>query len=183
MIGVLATFSVAEMKDAETGEELFREHCALCHPDGNNIIYPSKSLRKADLLANKITTISDIVKQMRHPGEGMVAWSETRLPDSDALKIADYIMKTFGQAETERAETGEELFKKHCALCHPDGNNIIYPSKSLRKADLLANKIITISDIVKQMRHPGEGMVAWSETRLPDRDALKIADYIMKTYK
>ena len=52
MIGVLVTFSLAEMKDSKTGEELFREHCALCHPDGNNIIYPSKSLRKADLETN-----------------------------------------------------------------------------------------------------------------------------------
>jgi len=95
MIGGLVTFSLAEMKGSKTGEELFREHCALCHPDGSNIINPGKSLRRADLEANKIMTKSDIVKKMRHPGKGMSSWSAASLPDSDAQKIADYIMETF----------------------------------------------------------------------------------------
>jgi len=95
MIGGLLTFSLAEMKDSKTGEELFRENCAICHPDGGNIINPSKSLRKADLEANKIMTKSDIVEKMRHPGKGMSTWSAASLPDNDAEEIADYILKTF----------------------------------------------------------------------------------------
>lgn len=54
---------------------------------------PTKS--KAQPEANKIMTRYDIVEKMRHPGEGMSFWTATSLPDSDALEIADYVMKTF----------------------------------------------------------------------------------------
>ena len=175
VIGGLVTFSPAEMKGSKTGEELFKEHCALCHPDGSNIINPSKGLRRADLVANKIMTKSDIVEKMRHPGKGMSSWSAASLPDGDAEEIADYIMETFGPAEMKSGKTGEELFREHCAFCHPDGNNIIYPSKSLRRADLEANKIMTKSDIVEKMRHPGKGMTSWSAASLPAEDGEEIA--------
>jgi cytochrome c6 len=95
MMGGLLTFSLAEMKSNKTGEELFKGNCAICHPDGGNIINPSKTLRKVDLEANKITTKSDIVMKMRHPGKGMSTWSAASLPDSYAEDIADYILKTF----------------------------------------------------------------------------------------
>jgi cytochrome c6 len=183
IIGGLVTFSLAEMKTSKTGKELFKEHCALCHPYGSNIIHPGKSLRKADLEANNILTKSDIVEKMRHPGKGMSSWSAASLPDKDALEIADYIMKTFNIAEMKSGKTGEELFQEHCALCHPYGSNITHPGKSLRKADLEAHNIMTKSDIVEKMRHPGKGMSSWSAASLPDKDALEIADYIMKTFK
>jgi cytochrome c6 len=95
MIGALVTFSLAEIKSSQHGEELFKKHCSVCHPDGGNIINPGKSLRKADLEANKIMTKSDIVDKMRHPGKGMSSWSAASLPDSDAEEIAGYILKTF----------------------------------------------------------------------------------------
>ena len=95
IIGGLVTFCTAEVKSSKTGEELFKENCAICHPDGGNIINPSKTLRKADLEANQIRTKADIVEKMRHPGKGMSTWSASTLPDSDAEEIADYILKTF----------------------------------------------------------------------------------------
>jgi len=95
MISGLVTFSLAEIKSATTGGEQFKKHCALCHPDGTNIIYPGKSLRKVDLETNNIITTSDIVEKMRHPGKGMSSWSAASLPDSDAQEVADYVMKTF----------------------------------------------------------------------------------------
>jgi len=95
MLGGLETFGLSEMTGSKTGEELFKENCAICHPDGGNIINPSKTLRKADLEANKIITKADIVYKMRHPGKGMSTWSAASLPDSDAEAIADYILKTF----------------------------------------------------------------------------------------
>ena len=91
----LPVSSPAEMAVSKTGEGLFKDNCAICHPDGGNIINPSKSLRKADLEINGIRTKSDIVDKMRHPGKGMSTWSAATLPDSDAEAIADYILKTF----------------------------------------------------------------------------------------
>ena len=94
IVGNAAT-GFSDEKSGMTGEELFKEHCALCHPDGANIIYPAKSLRKADLETHGIRTKADIVNKMRHPGKGMTSWSAATLPDSVAEKIADYILTTF----------------------------------------------------------------------------------------
>ena len=94
-IGGFAAAGVAEKKAPATGEALFKEHCALCHEDGGNIINPTKTLRRADLLAHGIKTRADIIRTMRHPGKGMTTWSAATLPDDKAGLIADYIMKTF----------------------------------------------------------------------------------------
>jgi cytochrome c6 len=78
-----------------TGEELFKAHCTACHPDGSNIVNPKKTLHKKDREANNIKKPEDIVKIMRHPGPGMTAFDKATIPDTDAKKIAEHILKTF----------------------------------------------------------------------------------------
>ncbi len=87
---------------------------------------------------------------------------------------------------------GEALFKQHCAVCHPDGGNVINPQKTLHKKDLAANNIRTAEDIVKKMRNPGPvpthpqewgGMKIFDEKKISDEDALKIAEYVMSKFK
>ncbi len=85
--------------------------------------------------------------------------------------------------ESPKARGGEELFKEHCAVCHPDGGNIVNPKKTLHKADREANAIKTAADIVGKMRNPGPGMSTFDKAALPDRDAKKIAEYIIRTFK
>lgn len=80
---------------AKSGEELFKQHCAVCHPDGGNIINPKKTLLRENREANGIKTAEDIIKNMRNPGPGMTKFDETMLPEQDARAIADYVMKTF----------------------------------------------------------------------------------------
>jgi cytochrome c6 len=88
----------------KTGESLFKEHCAACHPNGGNILNPQKTLFKKDLKVNNIQTAADIVKKMRNPGPfpthpqewaGMKMFDEKTIPEDDALKIADHILRTF----------------------------------------------------------------------------------------
>ena len=83
--------------DGKSGEALFKEHCALCHPDGGNIVNPKKTLHKKDLDANKIRSKDDIVKIMRKPGPGMNTFDAKLVSDKDAKEIAEYILKTFGK--------------------------------------------------------------------------------------
>jgi cytochrome c6 len=87
-----------------TGESLFKEHCSACHPDGDNILNPKKTLKQKDLEANDIRTAEAIVKKMRNPGPvpthpqewaGMKMFDKNKISDEDALKIAEYILKTF----------------------------------------------------------------------------------------
>jgi cytochrome c6 len=93
-------------------------------------------------------------------------------------------------ASTE--QSGESLFIKNCASCHPNGGNILNPKKSLFKKDLEANNILKAEDIVRIIRNPGPapthpqewaGMTMFDEKKISNEDALKIADYILKTFK
>jgi cytochrome c6 len=88
----------------KSGEALFKENCSSCHPDGGNILNPDKTLYKKDREAHNIRTAEDIVKKMRNPGPapthpqkwaGMTMFDVTKISDDEALKIADYILKTF----------------------------------------------------------------------------------------
>lgn len=79
----------------KTGEELFKQMCAQCHPDGGNTVNQKKTLHRQSLVANNITKPEDIVKIMRNPGAGMNKFDEAALPEKDALTIAEYILNTF----------------------------------------------------------------------------------------
>ena len=80
---------------AKSGEALFKEHCAVCHADGGNIINTQKTLHSKALAASKITTPEDIVNILRNPGKGMPKFDETTIPAKDATAIAEYVLKTF----------------------------------------------------------------------------------------
>lgn len=92
-LGMVASASVATA--AINGAAEFKEHCAACHADGGNLINPAKTLSKADRLKHGIKTSKDLIKIMRKPGPGMTAFDEKTLPEKEAKKIADYILKNF----------------------------------------------------------------------------------------
>jgi cytochrome c6 len=100
LVSVLAVCCVGAVASAEkasndAGAKEFKEHCAICHPDGGNIINPRKTLRKGDREANNVRTEADIIKIMRNPGPGMNAFDQKTISDAKAKDIATYILKTF----------------------------------------------------------------------------------------
>jgi cytochrome c6 len=108
-----------------------------------------------------------------------------------ALMALVLISQSFAE-EAAKESTGEALFQKNCASCHPNGGNIFNARKTLSKKDLEANNITTAGDIVKKIRNPGpapthpqtwSGMKKYDEKVLPDDDALKIGEYILKTFQ
>ncbi len=78
-----------------SGEAGFKQHCAVCHVDGGNIVNPQKTLHKQDRDANGVTTAEDIVKLMRNPGPGMITFDTNTVSDKEAMEIANYILTTF----------------------------------------------------------------------------------------
>jgi len=80
---------------AASGEELFKQHCDACHPDGGNIIKPQKTLHKKNLAKDGIKDWKGVVKNMRKPGEGMTKFDVKTISDKDAKAIAEYVLKTF----------------------------------------------------------------------------------------
>ena len=100
MIIAAGAFAVNGFADTKKGEKIdgakeFNEHCAACHPDGGNIINAKKTLKKADLAANKLAKVNDIVKYMRNPGPGMTKFDEKTIDAKEAKAIAEFILKSF----------------------------------------------------------------------------------------
>ena len=54
--------------------------------------------------------------------------------------------------------------------------------KTLHKKDRDANNVKTPQDIINKMRNPGPGMTQFDKKTISDKDAKKIADYIIKTF-
>lgn len=79
-----------------TGEQLYKQHCAVCHPSGGNTITPAKTLSvKGMAERGTVKSAEDVVKSMRNPGPGMNKFDESMISDEDALKIGEYVMATF----------------------------------------------------------------------------------------
>ncbi len=91
----IGTMAFAEKWSKNPGEAKFKELCAMCHPDGGNIINSKKTLNKKDREAHGIKSAAEIIKIIRTPGPGMLAFDAKTVPDKDANEIAQYILKTF----------------------------------------------------------------------------------------
>ncbi|HTP64914.1 MAG TPA: c-type cytochrome [Geobacteraceae bacterium] len=90
-----------------------------------------------------------------------------------------------GLADTKKGGKidGKKEFEEHCAVCHKDGSNVVNPAKTLSKKDRMANGVKSAKDIVKLMRKPGPGMTAFDAKTISDKEAMAIAEFIIKTYK
>ncbi len=99
------------------------------------------------------------------------------------IVFALFAVAVQGFAKKAGTRSGAALFKQNCSPCHPDGGNIINPQKTLHKKDREANNIKKPQDIVNKMRNPGPGMTKFDEKTIPYKEALKIAKYILKTFK
>ena len=86
-------------------------------------------------------------------------------------------------SSTAIAASGEALFNQHCAVCHPDGGNIVNKARTLHKNDLNQNGIKDWKGVVKNIRTPGPGMTAFDAKTISDKDAKAIAEYVLKTFK
>ncbi len=100
-----------------------------------------------------------------------------------AVAAAGSISVMFAGGAEAAQQTGEALFKQHCAVCHVDGGNLITPQKTLHQKDREKNNIKTTEAIIKTMRNPGPGMTQFNEKTIPEKDAKAIAEYILKTFK
>ena len=85
--------------------------------------------------------------------------------------------------QPEQTQTGEALFKQFCFSCHPDGNNVSDPKRTLHGDVLRKNNINTPESIVNIMRNPMSRMIRFDVTTISDRDAHVVADYVLRTFR
>ena len=75
----------------EKGEKIFQLNCSVCHENGNNIIIAEKNLKKENLEANGMNSITSITYQVTNGKNGMPAFGG-RLIESDIEEVANYIL-------------------------------------------------------------------------------------------
>ncbi len=96
--GIVCLAALPAISSSEkSGEALFKQHCAVCHPDGGNVVNPAKTLHKKDRDANNVKTANDIIHRMRKPGPGMTMFDQKMISDKEAKEIAEYVLKTFNK--------------------------------------------------------------------------------------
>ncbi len=82
-------------QELSRGEELFKQYCAACHPDGGNVSDPERPLHGSALRYHQITKPEDIMRIMRSPLSRMISFDPATLSDNDARAIAVYVLYTF----------------------------------------------------------------------------------------
>jgi cytochrome c6 len=98
------------------------------------------------------------------------------------IAVSLFFMNGFAD-ETQKETPGESAFSGHCMACHPGGDNIFNPAKTLHKKDLDANNIKSPEDIIQIMRNPGPQMTKFDKDIIPDNVAKEIAAYVLKNLK
>lgn len=86
--------SVAMSMDGE-GKRLFDRFCNGCHYGGGNIIRKDKPLTRFHLKANGLDSVDALVRKIRTGGQGMPRYGTDQIPETDARRIAAYILETF----------------------------------------------------------------------------------------
>jgi len=92
---------------------------------------------------------------------------------------------TLAKAQEEPAvASGRRLFEKHCAVCHPNGGNVVNPNKTLRKKHLADNGLSIPDALVSYMQNPGTGMpkLVHEDREITNKQAKSIAAYIIETF-
>ena len=79
--------------DIDAGETVFKSNCAACHPGGQNVIMPEKSLEKAalDTYLNGGRNEASVIKQVTIGKNAMPKFGG-RLPDEDIANVAAYVI-------------------------------------------------------------------------------------------
>ena len=92
------------------------------------------------------------------------------------LTIAALSITAFAGSALAAENNAEALYKEKCAMCHPDGGNVMKPKETLKG-------LKDTKKIVKKIRKGGGGMTAFDKTAISDADAKALAEYIVKTFK
>ena len=193
LAGTMCVVTLAKAQEepaVASGRRLFEKHCAVCHPNGGNVVNPNKTLSKKHLADNGLSIPDALVSYMQNPGTGMpkLVHENREITVEQARSIAAYILTAFSGKAAGRSEdgqvSGKQLFEKYCADCHRDGGNVVNPKKTLKKKDRDANGISSADKLTGYMMNPGPGMprLVHEDRELTKVQAESIAAYIIETF-
>ena len=87
----------------EIGEKLFEMNCNMCHPKGENIIIPEKTLKVEILEKNGISSLKNLSYLILNGKNGMPGFND-RLKEKEIEDIANYLIhfKNFKENENSK---------------------------------------------------------------------------------
>lgn len=83
------------------------------------------------------------------------------------------------QISSKNYPVGAKIFAVNCSTCHSGGGNKFEPDQPLKTSDALKD----FKDFLSQIRQPDEPMPKFTTSRIPDKDAKELFDYITNEIK
>jgi cytochrome c6 len=95
-----------------------------------------------------------------------------------AICIALLSLGGFGQVSA-KSKIGEEVFKKNCSSCHPNGGNVIEPEDTIKGSPKLGD----FKTFLSWIRKPVQPMPTFSASQISEEQAKQLYDYIVEASK
>ena len=85
---VLAAFT-QDSAQGSSGNVLFNEQCAVCHPNGGNTVNPNKPLKGSPAMQK----FDVFLTWIRKPDQPMPPFPSSKISDQKAKELYDYLLK------------------------------------------------------------------------------------------
>ncbi len=199
-LALLTVILVGPTAAADDGATVYEQYCAVCHGDkgdGQTRVRRGLSPPPRDFttgLARKELSRERMITSVTHgrPGTAMMPFSG-RLSDEEVATVVDHIRATFMQGEAEAARPvklvlGEELYVRHCAVCHGDqGSGAMWTRSSLnpppRDFSATSGVELTRERMITSVTHgrPGTAMMSFHR-RLSGPEIEAVVDYVRTSF-
>lgn len=185
---------------AVDGATIYREYCLVCHGekgDGNTRVRrglssPPRNFTTAK--AHRELSRERMINSVTHgrPGTAMMPFDE-RLSEDEIAAVVDYVRKTYMTGEGSAARPpklarGEQLYVRHCAVCHGDrGSGAVWTQSSLnpppRNFTTALRDELTRERMVTSVTYgrPGTAMMSFRKRLSPD-EIETVVDYIRSAF-
>jgi mono/diheme cytochrome c family protein len=185
---------------AVDGALIYSQHCVICHGekgDGDTRVRRGLSAPPRDFTTSQSQTELTRERMLQsvargRPGTAMMSF-EDRLSADEIAAVVDYIRTTFmtgkkGAAPPAKMLRGEQLYVRHCAVCHGDkGSGAVWTQSSLNppprdftaslRDELTRERMITSVTYGR----PGTAMMPF-RTRLSEEEIATVVDYIRASF-
>jgi mono/diheme cytochrome c family protein len=185
---------------AADGALLYAQHCVVCHGDkGNGDTRVRRGLSAPPTDFTTASSRAELTRErMLHsvaagrPGTAMMAFG-SRLSEAEIASVVDYIRATFMTGKASAAlppkiAEGEQLYVRHCAVCHGDeGSGAVWTQSSLnpppRNFTAALRDELTRERMITSVTYgrPGTAMMPF-RTRLSAEQIATVVDYIRASF-
>jgi cbb3-type cytochrome c oxidase subunit III len=185
---------------AVDGALIYAQHCVICHGDkgdGDTRVRRGLSAPPTNFTTARSRTALTRGRMLRsvaegRPGTAMMAFG-SRLSQAEVAAVVDYIRATFMTGKANAAlppkiAEGEQLYVRHCAVCHGDeGSGAVWTQSSLnpppRNFTAALRDELTRERMITSVTYgrPGTAMMSFRK-RLSAEQIATVVDYIRASF-